>query len=375
MIHSPFPYKLIYSRELKNGYLINVPNFCKQNKDNPKCREFYSSLANSEGVKVCLYGFCAECYIIGEQRIYFSCLNIKNLSRRKEMKKYLKEEAIRLNMDQYEKLKYAFQQLLISNTSIDTDLKEAQIQASVDAEKEALDNAMHEMRNLNNQLVSQADKLSNALNERHPDKNYIENLGKNIYGLSNLMTVRIESYNLEVDPNSLTNQTLIPIPIFKKVEKVYKCLSKQIQEKHLNIKLAGKSYNRYEAGSILEIALFIILENAIKYSPSDQEIIVNFEEQQKKLQVSFQNWAIKPKSGEESRFTERGYRGKRILEQGEIDGRGIGFYLLNQICQYYKIDFSYCFNSETRSFNGDGYVYSPFIVKLTFNNMITPSDD
>ena len=63
------------------------------------------------------------------------------------------------------------------------------------------------------------------------------------------------------------------------------------------------------------------------------------------------------------------------MEQGEIDGRGIGFYLLNQICQYYKIDFSYCFNSETRSFNGDGYVYSPFIVKLTFNNMITPSDD
>ena len=370
MLFPPFPYKLISSQELKDGYLVDIPSFCKRNKDNPKCRQFYSSLNPKDGLQICPYGFVAECHRIGDQQVIFSCLNVKRKSDRKLMRKLQDDETIQLSIDKYSQIRNIFEQSLLTSPNESVDFKEAHVQAVLNAEKEALDNAMHEFRNLNTQLVSQAEKLSDALNNKFKDETLLGNLSKNIYALSNLMKVRIESYNLEVGANSLENQAKIPIAIYRKIEKVYKCLIGQCFERNIHISLIGNSYNKYEAGPMLEIALFIIMENAIKYSPEGKDITITFKEDDNSLCVEFNNWALKAKNGEEKRFKERGYRGSRIIEQGKVKGRGIGFYLLHQICEQYKIAVSYYFLKD--HFAQDGYSYAPFIVKLKFKDMILP---
>lgn len=96
-----------------------------------------------------------------------------------------------------------------------------------------------------------------------------------------------------------------------------------------------------------------------------------FFEVEDRLTLTFSNWAIRPNANESiKRYTERGYRGERIVQQNSTEGRGIGMYLLNQICNTFGVSFEYGFDMTTHQcFNQDGYSYSTFIVKLEFANM------
>lgn len=368
-----FPYKILKTSEIISGSIFDTPSFCLQQKSNPKCKQFYSQLGIETGLTICPYGFAAERIIYGGQDIIFTCLNIEKKSNKKEIQKRVKENEFlpRLHQEKYQQIKAESIDSMNDSTCSNTELEQARKNAIVENEREALDNAIHEIHNLTNQLTSRADKLSVAVGESYKDFDSIERLSKNIYSLSNLMAIRLDSYKIEVDPTQLNIASFIPIPIFRKVEKAYKCLSEKATRKNIKIPLIGNSYNKYNAGPLLEIAFFIILENAIKYSPSNSTIDVYFDENGDKLKLTFSNWAIRPSKDESTkRYTERGYRGKSIILQDTTQGRGIGMYLLNQICNTFKVSFSYGFDMQShKCFNNDNYSYSKFSVKLEFNNM------
>lgn len=368
MLLSPFPYKVLNTGEIKGGCYFDIPKFCSQNCNGAKCKKFYSNLKIENGIQVCPYGFCAERVMIADSEFVFTCLNIKEHSKRKEMRRRITDKDFNppITFTKYEYLKSIFREA-ISETNSYEEYKEVRNNEVLKNEREALDNAIHEIRNLTNQLTSRADKLSEAV-IGYIDKERIESLSKNIYALSNLMSIRLESYNLEVDPSIIKTASTIEIPIYKKIEKAYKCLQEIISKKNLRVILNDKSYNKYEAGSLLEIAFFIILENAIKYSPEGETISVDFHEYETSLKVVFTNWGLKPNSDELLRLKERGYRSKRVKDQNEIQGRGIGLYLLHQICEAYNIDIKYYIKKEQKS--KDGYIYVPFVIELKFENMI-----
>lgn len=368
-----FPYKILKTSEIISGSIFDTPSFCIHQKSNPKCKQFYCQLKSDTGLSVCPYGFAAELINYGGQEVILTCLNIEKKSIKKEIQKRIKDTEFipRISYSKYEQIKAESIDSLNDSTCANSYLEQARNNAVVENEKEALENAIHEIHNLTNQLTSRADKLSDAISERYKDYEKIDKLNKNIYALSNLMAIRLDSYKIEVDPAQLNIASLIPIPIYRKVEKAYKCLADRASKKNVRILLVGNSYNKYNAGPLLEIAFFIILENAIKYSPSGSEIKVIFEEKEKHLVLKFTNWSIRPNRGESvKRYTERGYRGESVKLQNTTEGRGIGLYLLNQICNTFGVSFDYCFDLQSHEcFNHDGYSYSPFIIKLEFANM------
>lgn len=374
MILSPFPYKVLNTGAIINGCVFDIPKFCLRNCNVAKCKGFYSSLKIDDGLKVCPYGFCAERIKIGEQDVVFTCLNIKEHSKRIEMRRHISDKDFNLpiTINKYNQLKSVFYESLIGANNNLEELKEARDGAIINNEREALDNAIHEIRNLTNQLTSRADKLSDAVSG-YIERDVVEPLSKNIYALSNLMSIRLESYNLEVDPSIITKTAKIEIPIYRKIEKAYKCLQERINGKRLHVNLIGNSYNKYNAGSLLEIAFFIILENAIKYSPVGETVNINFYENNDSLRVVFTNWGLKPNSDEIPRLKERGYRSRRVTDQNEIQGRGIGLYLLHQICEAYGIGINYGCKKESHAI--DGYNYVPFFIELNFENMIEVDKD
>lgn len=373
MISSPFPYKLTSNSEIKDGVFSEIPKYCLNNQDNHKCKNFYLSLEKGKGIVKCPYGLCADKCDYGGSEIIFTCLNIEHQSDRKEIKRRIKDSEFvpRLSRDRYESLKLAF---LNTDSDLTENFKNAQESARVANEKEALSNVIHELKNMINQLTSRADKLSSECQLPYNDFNYIESLSSNVYALTNLMNVRISLYNLEVDPDKSDISEKIEMCIYKKVEKAYKCLQQSINDKHLKVILKGNSYNLFAANSILEIGLFIILENAIKYAPFDSEISVLFTENDDVLIVKFTNWGIKPNSGELQNLTKRGYRGRSVAQCSKLKGRGIGLYLLAIICDMQNVNMHIEVGKETRAFNGDGYLYAPFIVTLKFDGMKNPSD-
>ena len=99
-----------------------------------------------------------------------------------------------------------------------------------------------------------------------------------------------------------------------------------------------------------------------------ETVSVDFHESNTSLRVIFKNWGLKPNPDELPRLKERGYRSKRVIDQNEIQGRGIGLYLLHQICEAYNIQIKYDIKREQKSKNG--YIYVPFVIELNFENMI-----
>ena len=64
----------------------------------------------------------------------------------------------------------------------------------------------------------------------------------------------------------------------------------------------------------------------------------------------------------------RGYRSRNVQNQTDIQGRGIGLFLVQQICDAYNIQFQYSIEKTYKKFNG--IIYAPFSIKLMFKNMI-----
>ena len=72
-------------------------------------------------------------------------------------------------------------------------------------------------------------------------------------------------------------------------------------------------------------------------------------------------------------MTERGFRSKKIVDSKKYDGRGIGLFILNTICQIIGVKLRITIGTDNKYYNG--YRYSPFIVELKFDNMIESYDE
>lgn len=371
MIISPFPYKIIADSNLFDGCIFNIPKFCLDKKDNPKCKEFYRSLKENSGFHKCPYGFAVECTKLGETDIIFTCLNIENKTDRKLLRKldYKIDQTLKLTFKEYEKLKHKFEEFIFENkTNFDIATKYSKESSKLVRDKELLENTIHELRKLNTQLKASVSKLNQSISQLRNSSEYIDSLNLDIYSISNLMSIRLDFYDLEVNPMLNLGLSKSYIAIYRKVEKVYKCLRNEAKQKNINIILNGESYCMFNAGNIIEIAFFIILDNAIKYSLENEPINVTFTENENRLILTFKNWGIRPGDDEIKKLTDRNYRSRIVISRNKENGRGIGLYLLNQICSVNDIKLKIYLGNENKYF--DGYRYSPFNVEMKFENII-----
>ncbi len=231
-----------------------------------------------------------------------------------------------------------------------------------------LNETLHEVRKINNQLKSSALQLSNALRSVYIDGykyTEIENIRKNIEANTSLLSIRMDTYDMILNPNSVKDDMVVPITIYKKIEKVYKCLYAQRKEKDIDVKMDGHTDRSFRLSNTIELAFFIIIDNAIKYSPVNEEVLIEFLDCVHSLEVTFTNWGILPNAGEMTHIRERGFRSQKVIDETNIDGSGLGLYLLQQICDSNNVKLDIHIGNGSRRVKG--LAYAPFVVKLTFS--------
>ena len=352
--------------EAIDGTIFNSPSFCKSNR--PKCLEFYRTVKPNTTC-ICPFGFAVRHILLNNSSIYIIGLSIEGINSKKDFIKRIgkKETATRFSSIQYKALIEEIKEQARLEDSIKSIKNEAEeAKKFVEDRQKLLGDTMHEIRYINKQIKQSLEQLDNRIDAG--DK-YIDNIIKNLSGNSKLLSIRLDYYNYMVNPALLEEANKTDTPIYKKFDKIYKCLYANRTKKNLLVDLQNKSFGLYPATPMLEIGIFIIMENAFKYTPEDDTITVNFQEnsRNKTLRVTIENWGPFIEQNELAQLRERGYRGIHVRQEKKYEGQGIGLYLLEHICKTNDIYIQ--MHTQGVKYIGDEK-FSRFIVELQFSKLI-----
>lgn len=363
-----FPFKLSSTGDIVDGIMQPLPVFCRKQCDTKTCRDFYNKVCAQTGSKMCPYGFATITEDICGSLVTFTSLDVVGVSDRKLVQKRVtrKDYVPRLTRNDYtqmvEKMKKSVTLLGDYYTHKHNTLLAADdYQTKIDT----LDNTFHELRKLNGRLKASVERMIANL-----DSNYDTSLSKDakdIFAASQLITIRLSTYDLILNPNSTLNYIKSPIPIYKKFDKVARLLDYQAYESGAIIKISGNSYSTYECNDMVELLPYLLLDNAIKYTMWGKDIELQFSETGSRLVVKVISFSQRPSEHEINNLFDRCYRSKNVSDK--TTGQGLGLYIARYICDANNISIDLKIGKKVETDN-DGVKHSDFIVTLQFDGVV-----
>ncbi|ALN59840.1 histidine kinase family protein [Lysobacter enzymogenes] len=224
---------------------------------------------------------------------------------------------------------------------------------------------LHETRRLNLEINSFSEELSKCL--ASGDMVGVRENAESIMFASGLISSRLTFSDFELNPVSLARQGKIRAGIYKKFDKSRRLLAKSWRSKGISVRLEGLSYAEIDAVPAFELVPFVLLDNAIKYSPDNQDVKVLFEDRPNidchtRVTISSVGPMVSPEEIE--KLTERGYRGG-FAHGSRIAGEGLGLYLAEILSATANAKLK-IFSSAENLYSFNGIPYSAFWVELDF---------
>lgn len=366
-----FPFKLTSAGKTLDGAMQPLPSFCRNQCKTKACRDFYDRTCNNTGSRTCPYGFAVITENICGTLVTFTGLDIVGISNRKNVQKRVtkKDYVPRLTKQEYA---YMLKKMMDNVSSLDDYYSQKQntLLAADDYQTkiDTLDNTFHELRKLNGRLKASVEWLIASLdNNDQPINSYLLKIGKDIFAASQLITIRLSTYDLILNPNSSLNYTRSQIPIYKKFDKVARLLDYQAQENGASIVIIGNSYGTFECNDMVELLPYLLLDNAIKYTMWGKDIKLKFTEFDCKLIVEVISFSQRPADNEVNKLFERGVRSRNVSDK--TVGQGLGLYIARYICDANNIKVDIKIGKKIE-IDDEGIKYSDFIVTLRFDGII-----
>lgn len=228
-----------------------------------------------------------------------------------------------------------------------------------------LDGIMHETRRLNSEVASACEDVSKDI----ANKNYARATldADDAFYSSGLISSRLTFADYEVNPDSITRQAKYSAGVYKKFDKAKRILSRSAKRKHVSISIRGPSRNEIDVFPAFEMVPFVLLDNAIKYSPEHQEVSIEVSDNPAagvRIEASVTSIGPRIAPVELSEVVRRGVRGSEA-SKSKIPGEGIGLYLADTLTRLAngRMELS---SSQQILFELNGIGYSTFVVRLVF---------
>lgn len=259
-----------------------------------------------------------------------------------------------------------------------TELKDAQhrLQNLIEENsklKAVFESLMHESRRFSGDIAEYSEALLTnikKIKEKLPNGKLAnaESDAENIFYTAGLLSARMAFADLELNPKILNKQIRVRSGIYKKFHKAKRLLSIKTKHNSLSISLIGNSTLEVETLQAFELVPYVLLENAIKYSPPNQEIKVNFSEiLNRELEVIVSSIGPYVKPEETDKIFERGVRAESVMNTS-ISGEGLGLYLAKTLCDLNGFHISASSSQET-SYTLSLMPYATFEVKLAVKQL------
>lgn len=366
-----FPFKLSATGDIVDGTMQSLCSFCRKQCNTKACRDFYARIHGKVGQYKCPYGFAVVVDEVVGTTITFTGLDIVGVSDKKLVQKRVsnKEFVPRLSRENYAYMMTKMKDGIAALQDFYSQKTNSLLAADDYQSKiETLDNTFHELRKLNSRLKAKVEWLIAKLDDPVlQTDSYLLNNIKDIFAASQLITIRLSTYDLILNPSSSLNYKKGDMRIYRKFDKVARLLDYQAQENGTTIRIIGSSYSTYECNDMVELLPYLLLDNAIKYSMRDKDIQLKFTESGNKLTIVVDSFSKRPEDHELKTLLERGVRSKNVSNTTE--GQGLGLYLAQYICGANGISFSLSLGKRIET-DKEGTKYSDFIVTLLFDGVV-----
>jgi Histidine kinase-, DNA gyrase B-, and HSP90-like ATPase len=353
----PFPLSDGTSFPPSDGYLVKCPSFLKTLSAQPYQRLF-ASLGEEERLYTDPVGFSVMPVHLDGKKHFIVGVRVDGFYDQKKTK-----AKIGSDFNPVFPLEAFIDTLTRSRASTQTESATAGNVSSATESAQFVQFTMHEIRRLNLDVKAQAEEMTANLNRGAVDRDFLDYRAQNIFGTSSLISIRLNSYDFHVNPNALMLGEAIPIEIFKKFDKTKHCLQVECRRRQVQIRLDGNCRRSIQGYPIFELLPFVLLENAIKYSPPDQGITISFVEDKKGLEVIVTSIGPRLSDEEHKLLFQRDFRGANAKKTN--DGSGAGLHFAKLVCDLHKVQIS-ARSLQQEILRLKGVPYSYFTVNLEF---------
>lgn len=228
--------------------------------------------------------------------------------------------------------------------------------------KKVVESLMHESRHFSAEIASYAEELCRQCDATTDRR--VKDLADTVFYTAGLLSSRMVFSDYELNPQSIIRQVRLRTGIYKKFDKARHILMRKACQKKIDIKFSGTSIIEIDALQAFELVPFVVLENAIKYSPPSRDITVTFSEvMNKELEVIVESQGPELSNEEHSILFTRGMRSSNAVIT-TVPGEGLGLYLAKTLCNLNKIKISVDSPVARSGFSFNSVPYSPFVVRL-----------
>lgn len=285
-----------------DGSVYSKFNKCEKclNSNNKKCNNFYDKMKNvDDGIYQCPYGLST---IVYNDNIITSLLIIELIN---------------------DKTKYNFKEELKTKTKFFLDDIEQIIKINIDRDMklDTYKESVHDLRNIASYFNAMVDEYIEAQKDKS-----LSSIEKSFISLYELINFRLDILNGSVD---LTNILEKEQKIHPLVVKLSYLLKYKAHQKGIDINIDHVQDNSFNITKSLYLALFILMENAVKYALPNSKIKINFIETKNITKISIVNISDKIIETDADLLLKKGVRGSNGIGVGS----GIGLTMASELLE------------------------------------------
>jgi len=204
-----------------------------------------------------------------------------------------------------------------------------------------------------------------ALVQKYPGSTFDERVEgtepelKSLLKSVGLLTTRFITSSIVANPESVRHGKKRPCPVYKVFHKMVRLFQEVANRKHVHIQMSGASFKTPQVYDSFEALALVLVDNAIKYSESGQQVTVTVDDQGDGVYVSVESHGHTIAQDEQERVFEKGYRTSEAIRSVR-DGSGLGLHIARLIADAHQTKVWY----KARNVGTDGMGTNIFSVKI-----------
>lgn len=195
---------------------------------------------------------------------------------------------------------------------------------------------VHDLRRLSTAIYhssQEAFDLILPIEQLHPSLREARARIENVLGAQSILKIRTDVLDYEGNPGVFDDDR--NVPIYRRVDKVIKSFTSFASKKNVRLHKEGASFGEALGPNAFEIVPYVVLDNAIKYSPFNNDITIRIFEKSNNIEIHIISVGPIITSNELNEIFQKGFRGKSARDGG-FPGSGIGLYLARKIVERFR---------------------------------------